>query len=208
LERVRDGRPVTSPRFFVADVNDVELAQGAYDVVTCCGSVLSFLNDPLTALQRMAATVRPGGLLFLEVEQKANADLLWPAIDRLLLGRLHYEQDWRTILANLLRRWGSSIRIDYPFELRDGRELVLPLRLFAVKELRQWFTACGLHVTARAGIHWATGIVPSTVLHRSDASEPLTRVVHALFAADQALAGAWPCWRFGCSVIFCLERRP
>jgi SAM-dependent methyltransferase len=206
LERARARRPVVAPDFVPADLAAFDYGDAAADAIVCCGSVLSFVETYDAVIARMAAGLRPGGLLFLEVEQKHNPDLLWPLIDRLLGGALGYRQGWADIAANLRGGRRAPARIAYPFALKGGDEVVLPIWLFAIAELEDIFRRCGLEVVDRVGIHQCTNLVPSPLLHRPDPSPPLAAVFDLLHRFDRRVGRTWPFWRLGCSVAFCLRK--
>jgi SAM-dependent methyltransferase len=205
LEAVRQQRPVRPPHFMMGDITNIEFGHGL-DVVVCCGSVLSFVGGYRQIVQRIADALAPGGLLFLEVEQKDNLDLLWPIADRLLGGRLEYRQEWSRIFANLFSPRGASVRIEYPFELEDGRVVSLPIWLFSVRELEQIFRDTGLQVVDRLGVHQITNVLPSTTLHRAPRHPMVRHVFEPLRRLDGLLGRSWPFSRLGCSVVYCVRR--
>jgi len=67
----------------VFDVRQDELEEGSYDLVHC-RALLMHLNDPVGALGRMAAALRPGGILLAEeVDYGLFAFHGHPDVDRL-----------------------------------------------------------------------------------------------------------------------------
>lgn len=206
LEARRRGRAVVAPEFRLGDIQTVDLPEGDTDVVVCCGSVLSFIDGYASVLDRAARALRPGGRLFLEIEQRWNPDLLWPVFDRLLGGSLGYDQGWREIARNLLAPPGRSVRVDYPFVMSDGRELLLPIWLFSPGELASIFSRVGLQVRGHIGVHQLTNLLPSTVLHHAPVPRWARRVFEPLRRVERVLAPRWPFWRLGCSAVYCLER--
>lgn len=207
LERKRFGRDVKPPIFIHADVNDFDFGEKRYDVIVCCGSVLSFLDDYDAIVRRMANALNNKGLIFLEIEQKRNMDLLWPIIDNLIGGKLGFEQSWADVWENLFSPRGKSIKIDYPFELVNGDKVVLPMWLFSVNEMAKIFKRQNLTVTKRLGIHWATSLLfPSTFLHSGSHSGIIKLFFNALSRVDIQLGSFWPMWRLGCSVIYLLKK--
>lgn len=206
-DRARGDRPACAPDFVVADATDpAAYGKGGFGMVVCCGSVLSFIDDHGSALDLMAGALSPGGVLVLEVEQRFNLDLLWPALDRVLGTPFEYGQSWREIRHNLLAAPSENVRVDYPFELASGEEVELPIWLFSPRWLDAAFTRRGLSVVARRGVHVATNLIPSTVLHRARPSRFLQAVARPLCAADRAIAGLWPFWGLGCSVMYAVRR--
>jgi SAM-dependent methyltransferase len=206
-DRLRGNAPVVPPEFALGDATDPSAYEpGGYDVVVACGSVLSFIEESDRAVRLMAAALRPGGLLFLEVEQRANLDLLWPLVDAALAGKLGYDQPVRESLRNLLAPPGTNVRIAYPFRLANGEEVVLPLRLFSVGYLHDLFRRHQLAPRRRVGIHALTNLLPSTLLHDQAPPRALQGVFGVLCRAERAVAGIWPFSRFGCSVLYCCEK--
>lgn len=206
LEALRKGRGISAPNFQVGSVLDFPFEPESADVIVCCGSVLSFVDEYPAAIARLAKTLRSGGRLFLEVEQRVNPDLVWPLMDRFLGGRLEYGQSWTKTWENLTAPRSHSVRIDYPFELANGTNITFPLWLFSTRELTDLFSANGLRILDRIGIHQLTNLIPSTILHGDSPAPWVRRVFDLLRSLEQRAARTWPAWRLGCSVIFCLTR--
>lgn len=206
LEECRNHRVVRLPAFIKADVKEYAWGSNSYDVIACCGSVLSFIEDYTKAIEKMVMALRPGGFLFLEVEQKRNIDLFWPVIDNIIGGKLDYEQTWSTIFQNLFSKRGQSVHIDYPFELTNGNLINLPIILFSVNELNGLFKKFHLKIIDKMGIHWATNVIPSTILHEMSKNSPLKKIIRVLMFIDGKFGRLWPMWRSGCSVIYCLSK--
>ena len=207
LERARAGRTVVPPRFERGDACSIDYASIRPSVITCCGSVLSFIDPYELAIRRMAEALPAGGSLFLEVEQKASPDLVWPIADTLLRGRLGYEQSLRTSLVNLLAAPGRSVHIDYPFELANGQQLTLPIWLFSTGDLRRAFDAAGLEIADTLGIHQLTNLIPSTLLHRTPPDRTVQRLFERIRTGERRLAKLWPFRRLGSSIVYHLTRR-
>jgi|GEM_PF-635917 len=207
LDSKRFDRDVKPPNFISADVNDFDFGKNRYDVIICCGAVLSFIDNYRCIIKKMASALNENGVIFLEVEQKRNMDLLWPIVDNITGGKLEFEQNWIGIWENLFLHQGESVKIDYPFELRNGNEVILPMWLFSVNELKTLFKNNNLCTKDHLGIHWATNILPSTLLHRGDFSRFIKKIFSLLMLLDGRLGRIWPMWRCGCSVVYCLAKK-
>lgn len=151
-------------------------ADGCFDAVTCCGSTLSFVAHPAAAVAELARVLRRGGRLLLEVEHKWSADLAWMAASALTGDALGYGVSGHALWRALARPLGEGCVLPYP---GYGR-----LRLFTAAELRRLLAAAGLATTTTWGIHSATGLLPSTVLHRPRLPGALRPVYAALCAID------------------------
>jgi hypothetical protein len=62
------------------------------------------------------------------------------------------------------------------------------LTLFSTRDLRRRLAAVGLRVERAWGIHVATNLIPSTILHRTRLSRPLAALYRVLRAVDTAIA--------------------
>jgi SAM-dependent methyltransferase len=60
----------------VANVGDIPLPTGSFDMVICVGSVINYA-DPIQAIGEVARVLRIGGLLILEYERSASFEYLW-----------------------------------------------------------------------------------------------------------------------------------
>jgi len=199
--------PVIPPVFRVGDIGDPSLYPlESQDAVVCCGSVLSFVDDPEKVVALMASTLKKGGLLFLEVEQRLNADILWPFVDILIGGRLGYGQDFKTAWRNLVTPPGCDLHLDFPFEMKNGSKLSLPMRLFSLPALETMLAINGLQMREKMGVHVLTNLLPSTILHRPGAGRFLRVVFGFLAWLEKFCAHKRFFSAFGCSCFYVLEK--
>jgi ubiquinone/menaquinone biosynthesis C-methylase UbiE len=152
-------------------------ADRSFDAVACCGSTLSFVPAPETALQELGRVLRPGGRLLLEVEHKWSADLAWMAASAAARDVLGYGVSARMLWHALARPVGQSCVLPYP-----GYGA---LRLFTAPELGRLLAVAGLSAATSWGIHSATGLLPSTLLHRRRLPRPIRPLYVALCAVDR-----------------------
>lgn len=206
LDELRGSTPIVAPEFSFGDAAHWDYEVSRYAVVNCCGSVLSFVDDYEAVIAQIARSLRPDGLLFLEVEQRMNADLVWPFVDRALAGRLDYNQTSSMMLRNLSASPHESTRLAYPFPLKEGHDLDLNIWLFSVSDLEAIFRRYDLVPVDHIGIHQVTNLLPSTLLHRASPESRTGRWMRVLRRIDRALARKWPFWRLGCSVAYALKR--
>jgi SAM-dependent methyltransferase len=148
-----------------------------FDAVVCCGSTLSFVADPAVALLELGRVLRRGGRLLLEVEHKWSADLAWMVASAAAGDALGYGVSATTLWRALAVPLGQSCVLPYP-----GYGA---LRLFTGPEVGRLLDAAGLAVARTWGIHSATGLLPSTLLHRHRLPAGVRTVYAALCAVDR-----------------------
>ncbi|MDY0275545.1 MAG: class I SAM-dependent methyltransferase [Desulfomicrobium sp.] len=204
--KLRQG-PIIKPDFFVADATSEEsYYPGNFDVIVCCGSVLSFIDKYDQVLAIISGALRKGGLLFLEVEHRFSLDLLWPLIDIFLHGALGYRRSFREVIKTLAPCSQEPPKIVFPFFLSTGECLDLPMRLFSTNCLSPLFKKHGLKEKARLGIHSITNIIPSTILHKQKCGKILKITFAGLSTLEKKLNDKWPCWKLGSSIMYALEK--
>ena len=165
-----------------ADVTALPYRDGSFDVVNCCGSTLSFVDDVDRALAEIARVLRPGGRVLLDCEHKWSVDLAWTAASALARDALGYGTPPAALWRALRRPLRAPFVLSYP---GYGR-----LTFFSVRDLHARLARAGLRAQRTWGIHALTNVIPSTVLHRPRISRALAAVYRVLRTLDTALAPA------------------
>jgi MPBQ/MSBQ methyltransferase len=177
-------------------VEAMPYGDACFDVVVCCGSTLSFVDDPDHALAEIARVLRPGGHVLLECEHRPSLDLAWSLASALVGDPLGYGvtvgEAWRAMLAP------GDVRVSYP-----GYG---PLRLFGRRALHTRLVAAGLIPVRTWGLHAITNLIPSTVLHRPRLSRGLASLYRALRRLDAALVDTAPARALANSLVVLAER--
>jgi SAM-dependent methyltransferase len=190
-------RRVPSSALALASVEALPYRGESFDALACCGSTLSFVDDPPAALREFARVLRPGGRLLLEVEHRPSLDLLWMLASALAGDALGYGVSSREAWRCLARR-GDGGTVTYP---GYGS-----LRLFRRRELDAMLARAGLRPVRRWGIHWITNLIPSTVLHRAELSSTTAAVYARLRTIDARLAGSAGATRVANSLVVLAEK--
>ena len=190
-------RRVGGAAFARADIAQLPYDDGTFDVVSCCGSTLSFVADPDAALAEMARVLRRGGRLLLECEHRWSLDLGWMTVSALTGDRLDYGVQAAQLQQAFRRPWDAPVRLPYP-----GYGT---LTLFSTADLRRKLREHGLTPRRTWGIHALTNLVPSTLLHRRHVSGPLAALYRVLCALDTA-GGARALRAIANSVVILAEK--
>ena len=202
----RSNLPLGKVEFDWGSAEEMNFSPCTFDVITSCGSVLSFIEDYPAVVNKMTEMLRPRGLLFVEVEQRYTVDLLWAIVDRLTGNRLGYRQTLGEAWKNLFANRNLQIEINYPFELQNGQEVFLPIRLFDIDHLESLWKSNGLSVISRTGVHSLTNIIPSVLLHQPEPSRLRSKLFSVFRHFEAKVGEIWPFWRLGCSVIYTLRK--
>jgi len=188
-------------RFQHADATTLPFESGTADVVNCCGPTLSFVPDWQKALREISRCLKPGGKLLLEVEGRWTPDIFWEVINALIGNHLGYDKSLGSAVKQLLPPWNRGCSMEYSFVLESGETVKMPLRMFTAGELSRELARVGLVVERRWGLHCFTNIIPSTLLHRADASPLVWSLFRKLAYVERLLHRHWPFNALACSLL-------
>lgn len=206
-DALRGERTLGSLSFWIGDVNEASAWRSdGYDVVVCCGSVLSFVEEHVHALHRIRDSLKPGGILILEVEQRLNLDVLWSLCDVVTGGRVGLDADRSDVRSLLFSHPSNHVRTTFPFPMSDGTEVALPLRLFARSTLIKEAMDVGLDLCAERGVHVLTNVFPSVWLHGGHVSPGIQRVARLLGRVEDRVAHVPGIRGLGCSWVAAFRR--
>ena len=167
-----------------------------FDAIVCCGSTLSFVDDPARAVAELSRVLRPGGRVLLDCEHRPSLDIVWMLASALTGDALGYGvpawEAWRAVAAR------GPLRLAYPgyglLWLFTRRELTAMLRAAGLRPLRVW------------GLHSITNLIPSTVLHGERVPRTLAAAYRALRRLDVALIDTAPARALANSLVVLAER--
>ena len=189
-------RRLPGAAFALASVETLPYPDGRFDAIVCCGSTLSFVDDPARALAELGRVLRPGGRLLLDCEHRPSLDLAWTLASALTGDPLGYgvkaREAWRAITA------GRSLRLTYP-----GYG---PLWLFTRRELATMLAAAGLAPVRTWGLHNITNLLPSTLLHRQRVPRTLAAAFRALCRLDARVVATAPARALANSLVVLARR--
>jgi SAM-dependent methyltransferase len=167
-----------------------------FETVVCCGSTLSFVDDPARALVELGRVLRPGGRLLLDCEHRPSLDIAWMLASAVTGDALGYGVPARGAWRALSGR--GRVRLAYP-----GYG---PLWLFTRRELNVMLAAAGLRTVRAWGLHGVTNLIPSTVLHGQRVPRTLGAAYRALRRLDAALIDTTPARALANSLVVLAER--
>ncbi len=185
-------------RLLQGDVEALPCRDGTMDLVVSCGSTLSFVTRPERAFAEIARVLRPGGRVLLEVEHRWSLDLAWRLASSAVGDPLGYEVTAGAAARAFARPFSAGVWIDYP-----GYPA---LRLFTRAEIDRRLGAAGLVRRRAWGLHSATNLLPSTVLHRPRLGRIAGTLYRGLRALDRTLAATSPGLALANSLVILAEK--
>jgi MPBQ/MSBQ methyltransferase len=200
-------RKLERAKLLLGDVQALPYDEGAFDTVVCCGSTLSFVEDPPAAARELGRVLVPGGTLALECEHKWSLDLAWALVSSVTFDSLRYGVTPRQVWHQLARPLRQGFVLHYPVTATTPTAQWMRLRLFTMAEIRTILEGAGFVVVRTRGIHAITNLIPSTVLHRQRLGRPLGALFGALRALDRRLAGVTLVRAMANSVVVLARKR-
>jgi ubiquinone/menaquinone biosynthesis C-methylase UbiE len=197
-----------SPTLALGDVEALPYRDATFDVVSCCGSTLSFVERADRALGEIGRVLRPGGVLLLECEHKWSLDLAWSFASALTGDPLRYGVAPRDVWRQVARPLREGSWLQYPAPSSNGSFASMRLRLYTRSELRRLLGGAGLTMQRAWGIHMLTNLIPSTVLHRDRLGAWLARCYAALCRLDGALERARTAQAVANSLVLLAQKAP
>jgi len=197
---IRGNNNIQKPKFKIASGISLPFENERFDVVNCCGSTLSSIDDYKKALNEMCRVLKKNGLFILEAENKYNMDLIWPFIDLLFFKKIGYEQSFKESFNNIFSKKSKHLKIDFPLSLHN-EDVDLPIWLFSSAQLIKEIKNLGIKIYKIKAIHNLTNLLPSVWLDHPNPSKLLILIFKILSKLEE-IFGSLPFFRkFGCSIV-------
>jgi ubiquinone/menaquinone biosynthesis C-methylase UbiE len=198
---IKSSNTIQHPEYQQCSAVSLPYDDNTFDIVNCCGSVLSSIENYEVAIKEMVRVLKPKGYLILEAENKYNMDLFWPIIDKLLLGQLEYDIPLSTSLKNLFSKPSKHVQIVYPFSTHES-EVKIPIRLFSSFMLKKEMRLNSIEIIDIKSIHNFTNIIPSVFLDSISPSKFLLYLFRILSKFEKKMDKTILSRHFGCSTMY------
>jgi MPBQ/MSBQ methyltransferase len=185
----------------VSDACCLPFRDGAFDAVSCAGSTINHIPDYPFFFEEITRVLKPGGLVFLESDNKWRPDMFWCLLSTAVGDPLGYREKLGNVIGYFRRPVGEGYPYEFPLHFDGDKVRMLHLRTFTCTELRRELLQRGFEVESVYGIHAVNNLVPSPLMLK-DRPGPATRAAfRVLSAVEDRLYGVWPVNRWGMSVI-------
>lgn len=185
------------PKYFVDNATAISQNSNCFDIVNCCGSTLSFIDEHTQTLKEINRCLKMSGQFIIEVEAKRNFDLIWTLLDStILFGKLGYETSFKEAISLAFGNRKEHVYVEYPFG-ETKNPIYMNLKLFSKRKLIKELENVGLRVEKTYSIHSVTNLIPSTVLDTEKPNKLTKSIFNVLSKLEQFLGYKLP----GCSLV-------
>ncbi len=191
----------------VSDACRLPFADGVFEGVTCAGSTLNHIPDYACFFDEVARVLKPGGIIFLESDNKWRPDMFWCLLSTIVGDPLQYHETLQNVIRYFRRPLHEGYPYVFPLSFGDGKVRELSLRTFTCKELYRELVERGCSVEALFGIHAITNVIPSPVMLQDNPGSISRAVFNVLSRLEDRLYGVWPVNRVGMSVIVLARKK-
>jgi MPBQ/MSBQ methyltransferase len=199
--KIRLDNKIHQPEYQLCSAVSLPYESNTFDIINCCGSVLSSIENYETAIKEISRVLKPKGFLILETENKYNFDLLWPIIDKLLLGLIGYDIPLYRSLKNLFSNPYKHVQIEYPLSTHDLK-VKIPIRLFSSTMLKKELRSNSIEILSIKSIHNLTNMIPSVLLDTAYPSKFLLILFKLLSKLEIKMNKTIISKHFGCSTMY------
>lgn len=185
----------------VSDACRLPFRDGSFDAVSCAGSTINHIPDYQCFFDEIDRVLKPGGLIFLESDNKWRPDMFWCLLSTLAGDPLGYHEKTGNVISYFNRPLSQGYPYVFPLAFDDGKIRMLNLRTFTYKEIAGELRARNCKVDSVYAIHAINNIIPSPLMLKEKPGSITRGTFGVLSAIEDRLYGIWPINRIGMSVI-------
>lgn len=191
----------------VSDACCLPFRDAAFDAVSCAGSTINHIPDYPRFFDEICRVLKPGGVVFLESDNKWRPDMFWCLLSTFAGDPLAYREKPGRVIGYFKRPLGEGYPYEFPLAFDGDKVRMLHLRTFTHAELSREFRQRGLEVQSVYGIHAITNLIPSPLMLKDKPGRATRAAFRVLSAIEGHTYGIWPVNRCGMSIILIAEKR-
>ncbi len=108
--------------------------------------------------------LKPGGIVFLESDNKWRPDMFWCLLSTVVGDPLAYHEKLDHVIGYFRRPLGEGYPYEFPLAFDGDKVRMLHLRTFTHTELSRELRQRGFEIRAVYGIHAITNLIPSPLM--------------------------------------------
>jgi MPBQ/MSBQ methyltransferase len=206
LVRVANGKLGTGV-CLVSDACSLPFRGGAFDAVSCAGSTINHIPDYSCFFDEIERVLKPGGVVFLESDNKWRPDMFWCLLSTVVGDPLAYREKMDNVIRYFKRPIGEGYPYEFPLHFDGDKVRMLHLRTFTHAELSRELRQRGFEIRAVYGIHAITNLIPSPLMLKDKPGHGTRMAFRALSAIEDRTHGLWPVNRLGLSIILIAQKK-
>lgn len=148
----------------VSDACKLPFPDGYFDAISSAGSTLNHIPDYPCFFNEICRVLKPGGMVFLESDNKWKLDMFWCMASTIAGDPLEYHETLRNVIGYFNRPLDEGYPYVFPLSFDNGKIRLLNLRTFTYSELDRELGLRGCTVLPAYGIHMITNVIPSTTM--------------------------------------------
>jgi SAM-dependent methyltransferase len=191
----------------VSDACNLPFRDGAFDAVSCAGSTINHIPDYQCFFDEIGRVLKPGGIVFLESDNKWRPDMFWCLLSTVTGDPLAYREKLDNVIRYFRRPIGEGYPYEFPLHFDGDKVRMLHLRTFTPTELSRELRQRGFEVQSVYGIHAITNLIPSPLLIKDKPGRVTRTAFGALSAVEDHTYGVWPVNRCGMSIILIAKKK-
>lgn len=191
----------------VSDACKLPFPDACFDAVSSAGSTVNHIPDHQCFFDELCRVVKPGGLIFLESDNKWKPDMAWTMASVLIGDPLKYHETTKNVIGYIKRPIHEGYPYVFALHYDDDKIKLLNLRTFTFHELRDKLGEGGCSIQSVYGVHTVTNIIPSTVMLQDKPGKVTRGVFSMLKAVEDRTYARWPFNRLGMSIIVIAKKK-
>jgi ubiquinone/menaquinone biosynthesis C-methylase UbiE len=191
----------------VSDACSLPFADASFDAVSCAGSTVNHIPDYQCFFDEIGRVLKPGGIVFLESDNKWRPDMFWCLLSTMVGDPLAYHEKLGHVIGYFRRPLGEGYPYEFPLAFDGDKVRMLHLRTFTHSELSQELRQRGFEIESVHGIHAITNVIPSPLMLKDRPGRATKAAFRALSAVEDRTYGIWPVNRCGMSIILIAHKK-
>ncbi|WP_230743328.1 class I SAM-dependent methyltransferase [Methanooceanicella nereidis] len=185
----------------VSDACKLPFRDSSFDAISSAGSTLNHIPDYHCFFEEICRVLKPGGVVFLESDNKWRMDMFWCLASSMTGDSLDYHEKLENVLGYFKRPISQGYPYVFPLSFSEEKIRMLHLRTFTYRELEKEFFRRGCSINSVYGIHSVTNLIPSPLMLKDNPGKLCSGIFNMLSPVEDITYGTWPVNRLGMSIV-------
>jgi ubiquinone/menaquinone biosynthesis C-methylase UbiE len=192
---------------FPSDACKLPFKDGTFDAVTSAGSTVNHIPDYDCFFSEIGRVLKPGGVVFMEADNKWRPDMLWCLASVIVGDPLKYHETLKNVVSYFKRPIREGYKYIFPLTFDENKVRELHLRTFTYAEIKDELKNVGCDVKKAYGIHCITNAIPSTVMLQDKPGRVTMASFNVLKKFENLTYRRWPVNRISMSICVIAKKK-